>query len=193
MKWVVVAIVLFVAGYTVVNVLYRKPGKAFRPYEDMNTRATTARLLSAGWQKTSIDLVRPTEKPSIGIAATIKRGPAGLGSDLGTAFAQKPQLLATVDRVTAADQVRRGETYRVHFSGKFGDQKLQVANAELLRRDHEIVLMPVAEKLPGNNLLSRWPDADFWTGIPTDNLPPGNYTMRILSHGPAAQWEFRVK
>jgi len=40
MKWVVVAIVVFVAGYTVVNLLFRKPGRAYRPYQDAQDRAT---------------------------------------------------------------------------------------------------------------------------------------------------------
>lgn len=193
MKWVVVAIVLFMGGYTVVNYFYRKPGPAFRPYEDMNQRATTARLLEAGWQKQSVELRRPTEKPAFGLAAKITRGDAGLGADLTSAFAAKPGLLSSIDRVTAPDEVRRGEMYRLYFSGKLRDQRLQVADAELLRRGNDLVLLPETEKIPGDALLTRWPDGEFFAGVDTSKLEPGRYTMRILSEGPAAVWEFRVR
>lgn len=193
MKWVVFAIVLFVGGYTVVNYFYRKPGPAFRPYEDMTNRATTARLLEAGWQKTTVDLRRPTEKPGIGLHARISRGPAGLGNDLSSAFAAKPGLLSSIERVTAPDEVRRGEPYRVYFSVTIRDQRRQVADAELLRRGEELVLLPETEKIPGDALLSRWPDAEYGAAIPTDALAPGTYRLRILSDGPSAEWQFRVR
>jgi hypothetical protein len=193
MKWVIAAIVVFIAGYTAVNYFYRKPGPAFRPYEDMNQRATTARLLQAGWQKTGVELQRPIEGPSIGLAAKVARGSPGLGHDLAAAFAAKPGLLSSIDRVTAADQVRQGEPYRVHFSATVRDQRLQVADAELLRRGSEIVLLPETEKIPGDRLLTRWPDLHYVAHIPTDSLAPGTYRFRILSEGPAAEWEFVVR
>ena len=81
MKWIVVAIVVFAAGYTAVNFYFRKPGKAYRPYQDAQDRATTARLLNAGWQRVPLTTRRPmekaaTERPS----ATISRAAVGLGA-----------------------------------------------------------------------------------------------------------------
>jgi len=58
MKWIVVAIVIFVIGYTIVNVFFRKAGRAYRPYQDAQDRATTARLVAAGWQKIPVDIRR---------------------------------------------------------------------------------------------------------------------------------------
>ena len=194
MKWVVAAIVVFAAGYTAVNFYFRKKGPAFKPYEDMNNRATTARLLNAGWQKAAVDARRPTEKPGFILAATVRRGAPGLGPELEAAFAEKPRLLASIDRVTAADQVKRGTAYPIYFNASLTDQGQQLGALELLRRDHEIVLLPSAEKLPGGGkLLSRWPESDYCTEIPTDGLAPGRYEVRILSRGPAAQWSFEVR
>ena len=192
MKWVVLAIVLFIAGYTVVNIYYRKPGPAFRPYEDMNKRATTARLLNAGWQKLPVELTRPANKPGFSLAASISRAGAGLGNELEASFAEKPRLLATIDKVTAPTEASAGSAYSVFFTASLTDQNFQVGHLEALLRGHEIVLIPTVEKLP-NNLLSRWEDADYCAQLPTERLAPGRYTVRLAAKGPAAQWSFTVR
>src|SRR6187551_364454 len=69
MKWIIVAIVIFVVGYTAVNFFYRKKGPAYRPYQDAQDRATTSRLLAAGWHKIPIETRRPMEKPDFDGAA----------------------------------------------------------------------------------------------------------------------------
>jgi len=192
MKWVLLAIGLFVIGYTLVNIYYRKPGPAFRPYEDMNKRATTARLLNAGWQKLPVDLTRPANKPGLSIAASISRAAAGLGPELEAAFAEKPRLLASIDKVTAPTDTAHGSTYAVFFTASLSDQNFQVGRIEALLRGNEIVLIPALEKLP-NNLLSRWEDADYCANLPTERLPPGRYTVRLAARGPAAQWTLTVR
>ncbi|WP_415907603.1 hypothetical protein [Oleiharenicola sp. Vm1] len=192
MKWIVLAIVIFVIGYTLVNIFYRKPGPAFRPYEDMNKRATTVRLLNAGWQKLPVELTRPADKPGFSMAASVARGGAGLGPDLEAAFAEKPRLLATIDKVTAPTDTAHGAPYAVFFTASLTDQNYQVGHLEALLRGNEIVLIPTLEKLP-NHLLSRWEDADYLARVPTDRLPPGRYTIRLAAKGPAAQWTFSVR
>lgn len=193
MKWVVLAIVLFVAGYTLVNIFYRKKGPAFKPYEDMNKRATTARLLQAGWQKLPVEVTRPLEKPGPTLAASTTRAGHGLGADLEAAFAEKLTLLTSIDRVTAPESVARGTTYPIHFTASLTDQHLQLGRIEALRRGQEIVLVPALEKLPGKNLLSRWKDADYCALVPTDRLEPGRYTVRLAATGPALQWTMLVR
>lgn len=193
MKWIVLAIALFVVGYTLVNLYFRKPGPAFRPYEDMNKRATTARLLAGGWQKLPVEVSRPVEKPGLGLTATVTRGAAGLGADLEASFAEKPVLVASIDRVNAPSHVDRGSTYSVHFTASLSDQRLQIGRMEALLRGEEIVLIPVLERLPGNNLLSRWKDADYLASVPTERLAPGRYTVRLAATGPAMQWTLTVQ
>lgn len=193
MRWVVVAVVVFVAGYTFVNLRYRKPGPAFRPYEDMNRRATTVRLLEAGWQKLPAEVSRPLDRPGPGLHATPRRGEPGLGAGLAAAFAEAPVLAASVDRAVAPGSIARGEPYRIHFSASLADQHLQIGRIEALHRGGELVLIPALERLPGQNLLSRWADADYLATVPTDRLAPGTYTVRLAARGPALEWTLVVR
>ena len=65
MKWILAAIAVFIVGYTLVNIYFRKPGRGYRPYQDAQNRATTSRLLAAGWQKMPVDFRRPAEPPDV--------------------------------------------------------------------------------------------------------------------------------
>jgi len=193
MKWIVLAIVAFVAIYTVVNIYYRKPGPGYRPYQDAQDRATTARLLAAGWQKMPLDTRRPVEKPAADTPAPVARAAVGLGPDLETKFAEKPKLLASVDRVAAPSSVTHGGDYDAYFTATLTDQKLQLGEITLFRKGRELVIIPAEEDLPGQRLLSRWPDSNYWIAFSTANLPPGRYDVRIVAKGPALSWSFTVR
>lgn len=193
MKWIVLVIVIFVTGYTLVNFYFRKPGPAYRPYQDAQDRATTARLLAAGWHKLPVHERRPAEAPTAPEPAAITRGSMGLGLDLEPKFAEKPRLLATIDRVVAPATVGQGQDYNAYFTASLADLKAQFAGLELYGKGNELVLVPTIEDLPGPELKSRWNDSTYGVNFPTTALPPGRYRARIVSRGPAAMWSFDVK
>ncbi len=193
MKWIVAAIVVFIVGYTLVNIYFRKPGRSARPYEDAANRFTTAKLLEAGWQKMPVETRRPVEKMNDTDAVAISRGAIGLGLDLDPCFAEKPKLLASIDRVAAPGSVARGETYTAMFTGSVPDLQLQLGNIELYHHGNEIVLVPTIEHLPGQNLLSRWSDNNYCVSFPTSSLPPGKYQLRLVANGPSARWSVTIR
>lgn len=194
MKWVAAAILVFVAGYTLVNLFFRKPGQPHRPYEDMNNRVTNRRLLDAGWQRVALQTRRPVETAGDqGPQAVVRRGANGLGVEFSRAFAVAPALPASIDRVTAPAAISQGVDCTVYFTVSLGDQRKQLGDITLYRRGQELVFVPELEALPGPALLSRWNDTDCWLSFPTLDLPPGRYTARLLARGPAALWEFEVR
>jgi len=194
MKWIIAAIIVFVIGYTLVNLYFRKPGRAYRPYQDAQDRATTARLLAAGWQKMPVDTRRPAEKPAPEDSpAAVTRDFPGLGSDLEAKFAEKPKLLATIDSAIPPSAVGRGGEYAMYFTASLTDLKAQVGEITLYRRGNELVLIPTTEPLPGKDLRSRWNDSTYWVSFSTSQLPPGRYQARIVAKGPAVAWSFNVK
>ncbi len=194
MKWIIVAILVFVAGYTAVNLYFRKPGRAYRPYQDANDRATTARLLAAGWHKLPLDTRRPVEKAGTDAApATVAHGAVGLGLDFAPNFAEPPRLVASIDRVIAPADVAHGTDYSFFFTASLPDQKDQMGEPTLYRRGSELVFVPVTEDLPGQQLMSRWNDSTYAATFATATLPPGRYTARIVARGPAATWSFTIR
>jgi hypothetical protein len=194
MKWVVVAIVVFVVGYTMVNLYFRKPGRAYRPYQDAQDRATTARLLAAGWQKMPVDARRPVEKPSTNdVPAAVTRAAVGLGPDLTPNFAEPPKLLTSIDSVVAPASVARGAEYSAYFTASIASQKAQVGELSLYRKGNELVLIPSTEPLPGKELMSRWSDSNYCLNFSTAALPPGRYSVRLVAQGPALAWSFTVR
>ena len=196
MKWIVVIIVVFIAGYTWVNLRYRKPGRGFRPYEDMNNRATTVRLLQGGWSRIPVTTRRPADKPAgdeaPANAANISRGSVGLGIELDNAFAEKPKLPASIDRVVAPASVTHGTDYAAYFTVGFADNSALLGDIVLYRKGNLLVLIPTLEPVPGK-LLVRWKDGAYWVNFPTQSLPPGQYQVKLLAQGPAATWNVTVR
>ncbi len=194
MKWIVAVIVVFAAGYTAVNLYYRKPGRAYRPYQDAQDRATTARLLAAGWHKIPVDTRRPAEKPATDdTPAAVTRAAVGLGPDLAPNFAEPPKLLAAVEKVVAPADVVRGTDYSAYFTASLPSQKALVGELSLYRKGNELVLIPTTEALPGKALMSRWSDSTYCVNFSTANLPQGRYQARIVAKGQAAAWSFTVR
>lgn len=194
MKWIIVAILVFAAGYTAVNFYFRKPGRAYRPYQDAQDRATTARLLAAGWHKLPVDTHRPVgSAPGPEHAATVNYGAVGLGLDFAPNFAEPPKLVTSIDKVTAPAEITRGQDYTLHFTASVADQHLQLGELTLYQRTNELVLVPETEKLPGQQLMSRWNDGTYAATFATSTLSPGRYTLRIVARGPARTWSFTVK
>ncbi len=193
MKWVGAVIVAFVALYTAVNLFYRKPGRGHEPAAEARARVTAARLKEAGWEKLPIETRRPVEKPAVETPAAFSRGALGFGLDLDSCFVEKPTLLASIDQVTAPSAVARGEPCTIYFTASIRDLQWQLADVRLLRRGHELVLIPTAEHLPGKQLNSRWNDARYCASFSTQSLPPGRYEVRLLASGPAAKWTLMVR
>lgn len=193
MKWIVLSIVLFIAGYTAVNIYFRKPGPGYRPYQDAQDRATTARLLAAGWHKLPVDTRRPLDQPVTDEPAAIRHEIAGLGPELSAKFAEKPRLVSSIDHVTAPARVTRGGECTVTFSATLSQLHTQVGDLSLYHRGQELVLVPSLETLPGRELMSRWNDNIYAVSFSTADLPPGRYTMRIVAMAPAAAWQFTIK
>ena len=192
MKWVVLAIVIFIVAYTVINLRYRKPGRPHEPAAEMRQRVSAARLKDAGWVKMPVSTRRPAEKIAAA-DARIARGNYGLSLDFNTALVDQSGLLRTIDQVSAPASVERGADYTAYFTGSIADLKLQLGDIQLYRRGNELVLLPVTEHLPGQELYSRWNDAIYCVTFSTGDLPAGRYQISLVAHGPAALWSLEIK
>ncbi|MFA5263403.1 MAG: hypothetical protein WC378_06220 [Opitutaceae bacterium] len=192
MKWVILAIALFIIGYTVVMVFYRKPGKAYRPYQDSTDRATVARLLSSGYQRASLIVDRPAD-PSrelaipLGGMARTKSAPGGFPGNLDAAMIEKPLLADSYSNVAAPSSAQGAQPYRILLTANLPDNKRMIAGAVLFRRGKELSVVPVFERISGS-LQARWRETSVLVTVPADTLPAGKYELTLIGGKSSQSW-----
>src|SRR4051812_30464581 len=192
MKWVALAIILVIVPYTFLTLHYRKPGPAFRPYEDMQKRANVVRLLSAGYQRIPLPAQLPTEHLTHPVSATIAPTSGGLPSELKSTLAQVPLLPAEITNVSAPPETSTGEPYAFRFACTLPDDKRQLAGADLYLKGSEIIITPDYEKLSGE-LLTRSRDNVVQLTVPAGALKPGRYHVTLVGQHGSRTWMMMVK
>jgi len=191
MKWIVLSIIVVLVPYTFLTLSYRKPGPAYRPYQDAQERANVVRLLSAGYQRITVAAQRPADSPRAATAAPTTAVLGGLPSELVATLVQKPLLPPEIHAVTAAPSVSALQPYAIQFTCTLPDNKQQLAGAELYVKDAEIVITPDFELLTGG-LLARSRESDILLTVPAGALKPGTYRVTLAGQHSSRAWSVQV-
>lgn len=191
MKWIVLTIALVIVPYTFLTLYYRKPGPAYRPYQDAQERANVVRLLSAGYQRITVAAQRPADSVRATAAAPTTAVLGGLPSELVATLVQKPLLPAEIHAVTAAPSVSALQPYPIQFTCTLPDNKQQLAGAELYFKDGEIVITPDFELLSGA-LLARSRESVILLTVPAGALKPGTYRVTLAGQHSSRAWSVQV-
>lgn len=192
MKWIVLAIILVIVPYTFLTLHYRKPGPAFRPYEDTKNRANTVRLLSAGYQRVTLALLRPADPVrGGGTSAEVAMAAGGMPSGLSAALVDQPLLPVSIDAVAAAGSVGESQPYPIQFTCSLADNKAQLTDGLLYHRGTELIVVPVLEKL-SSGLLARNRDSTVVLTVPAGTLKPGKYTVTLIGARASRRWTLQV-
>src|SRR5208282_6479745 len=152
MKWVVLAIVVFIPLYTYLTLHFRRKEPAFVPYQDMRDRADVIRLLNAGYQRVTADASRPAE--AIGPGDPTTPAPGGLPPELAKTLIESPLLPETIDSVSASRAAASAIDYQIGLTYTLADNKRQLSGAHLYERGGDLVIVADFERL-GGGLLSR--------------------------------------
>jgi hypothetical protein len=196
MKSVVLVIVLGLAGYTYLTLRYRKPGPAYRPYQDTVNRVTVGRLLSSGYQRIALAVDRPADPQRksviLGGFASATTARSGLPPELDRALVEKPLLAEAITSVTAGAEVNAAQSYRIQFSATLADRKHVISEALLFRKDDSLVIIPVFDKIEGE-LQARWLETTVMLTVPGGALPPGRYTATLVGAHGSRTWPLVVK
>ncbi|MEO5960905.1 MAG: hypothetical protein ABIZ49_05755 [Opitutaceae bacterium] len=192
MKWIVLAIVVVIVPYTYLTLRYRKPGPAFRPYEDMQKRANVARLLSAGYQRIPLPAQRPTDPTLPIVSASIATVTGGLPAELRSTLVQMPLLPRSITQVAAAPATNVDMAYTFRFACTLPDRKRQLAGADLYLKEDEIVVVPDYEKTFGE-LLERVSDNVVQLTIPPGALKPNRYRVTLVGEQSSSTWTLEAK
>jgi hypothetical protein len=191
MKWIVLTIVAVLVPYTFLTLYYRKPGPAYRPYQDAQERANVVRLLSAGYKRVTLAAQRPADPVRGLMSAPTTAIPGGLPTELVSTLVQKPLLPAEIIAVTAASFAGAQEPYAIQFTCKLPDNKQQLAGAELYVKDADIVITPDFELLTGG-LLARSRESVILLTVPAGVLKPGTYNVKLTGEHSSRTWSLQV-
>lgn len=192
MKWVVLAIVALIVPYTIVTLVYRKPGPAFRPYEDMKNQANVKRLLAAGYRRLPVPAQRPADTALPAGGASIAAAPGGLPAELRTTLVEPLALPAEILTVTAAPTLAAQQVYSIHLTCALPADNQQIAGAELYVRGDSLVIAPMLERV-GGGLASRSPQTVALLTVPAGVLQPGRYTVTLAGERASRTWPLEVK
>ena len=191
MKWIVLAIILFIPAYTFLTLHYRRPGPMFNPYEDMREQAEVIRLLHAGYQRVAIDARRPAEGIPDSGAPTLP-APGGIPADLGKTLIGSPLIPLEIVSVSAAPTAVSGIDYPIGLNFTLPDNKRQLSGAHMYERSGQIVIVADFERLDGG-LLARTRDGSALLTVPPGALRPGTYRVTVVGERSSRTWTLRVK
>ncbi len=195
MKWVFVAILACIIPYTWITFNYRKPGPAFRPYEDSKNRANVMRLLDARYRRFVVPAQRNAD-PALfrlaGPAASVAAAPGGLPVLLSQTLVEIPLMPERVVAVTAAQTARADQPYTLQFTCSVPDTKEQLAGAELYLREPDLVLIPVFERVPGD-LQARSRESLVQIEIPAGTFQPGILNAVLIGARESQKWTITVE
>jgi hypothetical protein len=188
MKWIVLAILLFIVVYTYLNLHFRKPGPAFQPYQDSRQRA---QLEKVGYQRITARIDRPSDPQAITDSAPVFPAPGGLPADLLSTFPAPPLMPAEIDTVGAASSVEAMAPYQIQFSCTQSDNLREVVGAHLYFKDGEIFALPDSETLP-EGLIARTRAAVIRIRVPPGTIPAGTYRVTLVGAESSKSWTLQV-
>jgi len=193
MKWIALAIVLLIGPYTYLRWHFRKPGPAFAPYHDFKERVDVKRLLPAGFQRITVEALRPADTLRLpGGAAAVAATTGGLPADLGNTLVEQPRIPDEILTVTAAATANTLFAYLIEFTCTLPDNHQEPGDTRLYVRNDEIVVVPELDRLSGD-LLSRNRENRIRLTVPPGALKPGHYHATISGVRASKSWTFEVK
>jgi hypothetical protein len=191
MKWIVLAILVFIPAYTFLTLHYRRQGPMFNPYKDIRDRADVLRLLKAGYQRVAIDASRPSEdtaRPGTNSAPA----PGGLPQELKATLVETPLLPLEITSVSAAPAANAGIDYQIGLTYTIADSKRQLSGAHLYERPGEIIIVTDFERL-GGGLVARSRDGPALLTVPPGSLKPGTYRVTLVGEKTSRSWSLQVR
>ena len=191
MKWIALAIILFMAGYTLVTLQYRKPNKAYEPYNDLKERGQTRNLLTAGYQRIPVRIDRPTNPREPESNALVTKGPGDIPGGLSESLFDQPVMADSYEQLNATAYANTLMPYVISVQTSTTDQRPQIAAAFVYVRGDAIYIVPEVEKLEGG-LLTRNRSNRMRLIIPGGAFKPGIYKMILVGKQSSLIWPLQV-
>ncbi len=196
MKWIVIAILVFIVGYTFITLRFRKPGRGYEPYQNAKDRATVHRLEQAGYQRipASVALPADTQKSIASLPkpmATHQDTAGGIPDELAQTLIDKPTLPESFTQLAAPATGNTLMPYAFQFTCRLPNQKSTVGETFVYVKDDDIAIVASSEKI-GGQLEARSRDNPVLVTIPSGTLKPGKYRVRLIGSQTSREWSLQV-
>lgn len=191
MTWIAVAIAVFIIGYTVITLQFRKPNPSYQPYHDLKSRGETHNLLTAGFQRIVIRAEQPAEAGGVTAAAAVLPLPGGLPAALKGLLFDPPKLPSAYRDIHAPASVAALMPCPILFDCVQGDPHRQPGGATIYVRGETVLILPEYDPLDGD-LRTRRDPAPVQLTIPAGTLAPGRYDVGLIGADASATWTLQV-
>jgi hypothetical protein len=192
MKWVALAILVFIAIYTPLMLKFRKPGHGYEPAAEAERRMGEA----AKWAKIEARLELPVAglvaPPAPNTPAAVADAPTRLPEGLRDALAGAPALPAEITAVAAPAVCGAGEACVISFTGALASAEERLNSVMVMQEGGRIFVLPITVPAVGGPR-ARTADAAARVTLPAGALKPGRYTVLIAASVRAKQWTLEVK
>ena len=193
MRWVLLAIVLFLIPYTYLTLHFRKPGPAYQPYQDGRELKHLGEL---GYRRVTITAIRPTESPACPAAATIAAAaPSHAGGPRAHRSPVKPPLLPGRRSAASSPRPICATRHPIRSNSSLcllSDDAQQLSGCALYVKGAEVYIVPTFERLP-NGLTARTRQNLIALTFPSDALPPGKLSASCWSGQSALRGEWSLQ
>lgn len=192
MRWIVLAVIVFIVPYTYLNLRYRKP-TSFQPYDDARERRHIA---AAGYSRITLFPHRLPEAPAgapLANAAAIVSAPGGLPTDLARELLFPPVLPVDIGAVSAAAAGDARKDYEVRFACVLPERAelWSVGSAHLYHKGADLYLVVGFAPL-ADGLVQRRPEDRLSLALPLASIDPGTYRVTLIGTRTSKTWSVQV-
>jgi hypothetical protein len=197
LRWVALAILVFIVPYTFIQWKYRKPARAFEPYADMKAQANVNRLLDAGYRRLTLVAERPAvpypnAKLTGGKPAKTTRAVGGLPAPLGQTLVEIPRLPGGYADLVAPAEINQLLPSQIQFVCRLDSDKEQLGGAEIFMRETSVVIVPSFETVAGD-LKTRSKESVVLLTLPAGLLTAGTHQLTLAGAHDSLMWSLLVR
>ena len=192
MKWIILAMILFVVPYTYLTLHFRKPGPGYEPYIDAREKTNIAR---AGFRRVSLSAAHTASGRTIDEGAPpalVSGSPGGLPGVLQTSLVKPPLIPTSIGAVSAPATLDSSRPYPLRFVCAASDLRQVLSGARLYIRGDEAYLVTDFERL-ADGLSARTERVTVEIDIPPGTFDPGRYRLTVLAQESSRSWDLQVR
>jgi hypothetical protein len=200
MKWIALAIVVYIGGYTFINIAYRKPaGSAHEPAVDARERSLrTVHTTLNGWVRLSASLA-PTRAIEASTRATVAETPRpepldrALPPDLPPIVPGLPSLHSAALTLHAPATAAGGEPLRIDLDFPVDASVPAFGEVLAYAKDNHLYVFIQDAKRTAPGQAPTPPTAPLTLVLPSGAFSTGPWQVSLFTAATAFTWSFTVE